>query len=83
MENPNKEWVGEVRFWDLTAGEEKQALRGKLVPVTGLAFAPDGRTLAVSLLHKDPLKVTDNGFDPPPDKQTGVLILCELKNDPR
>lgn len=39
---------GTVRLWDAAAGEERTALRGHAGPVWDIAFAPDGRTLAVA-----------------------------------
>jgi WD40 repeat protein len=71
---------GEVRFWDVTTGEERQPLREKLPPVTSLAFSPDGRTLAVGLLHKEVVKLAKgDGFEPPADRQAGVVVLYELR----
>jgi WD40 repeat protein len=35
-----------VKIWDTTSGQERFALRGHQQPVWGLAFTPDGRTVA-------------------------------------
>jgi RNA polymerase sigma factor (sigma-70 family) len=71
--------AGEVKFWDVATGELKQSLIQKS-PVTSLAFSPDGRTLAVGLLHHDKLRLKkEGGFEPPPISQKGVVVLCELK----
>jgi WD40 repeat protein len=39
---------GEVVLWDVGAGRKRTTLPGPLEIVTGLAFAPDGRTLAIA-----------------------------------
>jgi RNA polymerase sigma factor (sigma-70 family) len=71
---------GEVKTWDVATGEEKQTLAEKLAPVTSLAFSPDGQTLAVGLLHKEKVKLKEGGgFEPPPESQSGVVVLCELQ----
>jgi WD40 repeat protein len=38
--------AGEVKIWDVATGKEKQSLEGMKSIVTGLAFTPDGKTLA-------------------------------------
>jgi hypothetical protein len=66
-----------VRFWDVTSGEEKQALHGIPAPVLALAFAPSGKRLAAGLLHNQPVVVGKNGaFEQPADR--GAVVLCEL-----
>jgi WD40 repeat protein len=75
---------GEVKIWDVATGEEKQTLREKLAPVTSLAFSPDGQTLAVGLLHKENVKFKEGGgFEPPPESQSGVVVLCGLQKRTR
>jgi len=75
-----EELAGEVKFWDVATGKETQTLREKLAPVTSLAFSPDGKTLAVGLLHKDNVKLkNEGGFEVPPEDQSGVVVICELK----
>lgn len=74
------EVTGAVTFWDVTTGEERGSLKEKLPPVTSLAFAPDGKTLAVGLLHKEVVKFgKEAGFDPPADQQSGVVTLYQLR----
>jgi RNA polymerase sigma factor (sigma-70 family) len=71
--------AGEVKFWNVATGEEKQTIREKLAPVTSLSFSPDGKSLAVGLLHKEILKFKEgDGFDPLPESQAGVVVLCKL-----
>src|SRR5262249_37667763 len=78
-----EELVGEVRFWDVTTGQEVQALREKLGPVNSLAFSADGKTLAVGLHHKESVQLKeDGGFVQPAEGYAGAVTLCELK-DPR
>jgi hypothetical protein len=75
-----KEVAGEVRFWDVATGREKQALTDKLGPVKSLAFSPDGKTLAVGLHHKDNIKLkNDGGWQEPTGGYAGAVIVCELK----
>lgn len=38
---------GTVRLWDLATGKEKRTLGKEVSPVSGLSFAPDGKTLAI------------------------------------
>jgi RNA polymerase sigma factor (sigma-70 family) len=74
------EVCGEVTFWDVDTGKERYSLKEKLPPVTSLAFSPDGKTLAVGLLHKEVVKLRkEGGSDPPSDQQTGVVTLYELR----
>src|SRR5262249_15433544 len=75
------ELCGEVKFWDVATGQEKQVLREKLGPVSSLAFSPDGRTLAVGLMHKENVKLKgeEGGFVPPAAGYQGAVVLCELK----
>lgn len=76
----DKELAGEVRFWDVATGEEKQILGDKLGPVNGVAFSPDGKTLAVGLHHKDNIRLKpEGGFEEPAGGYAGAVILCELK----
>jgi WD40 repeat protein len=73
------ELAGEIKFWDVATGKEKQTLSQK-GPVVSLAFSPDGRTLAVGLLHNGKLRTKkEDGFDIPPASQHGAVVLCELK----
>jgi WD40 repeat protein len=44
--------AGAVLLWDVAAGLEKALLLGHGGPVAGLAFAPDGRTLATASFDK-------------------------------
>jgi WD40 repeat protein len=74
------ELAGEVKFWDIATGEEKQALSDKLGPVNAVAFAGDGKALAVGLHHKDSIKLKkEGGFEEPTAGYAGAVILCELK----
>jgi WD40 repeat protein len=74
------EVTGAVTFWDVATGEERYSLKEKLPPVTSLAYAPDGKTLALGLLHKEVVKLgEEGGFDPPADQQSGVITLYELR----
>jgi RNA polymerase sigma factor (sigma-70 family) len=76
----DKEVAGEVRFWDVATGREKQALTDKFGPVRSLAFSPDGKTLAVGLHHKDNIKLkNDGGWQEPAGGYAGAVIVCELK----
>jgi hypothetical protein len=57
----------------------RDPLSNKLAPVP-LAFSPDGQTLAIGLLHKENVKLKEGGgFEPPPESQSGVVVLCELQ----
>jgi WD40 repeat protein len=71
---------GEVKFWDVATGEQKQAVE-TLGPINGLTFAPDGKTLAIGLYHKENVKLTseEGGFVEPAAGYNGVVVLCELK----
>jgi RNA polymerase sigma factor (sigma-70 family) len=74
------ELAGEVKFWDIATGQEKQVLSDKLGPVNSVAFAPDGKALAVGLHHKDNIKLKkEGGFEEPTGGYAGAVILCELK----
>ena len=73
------ELAGEIKFWDVATGEEKQSLTIQ-GPVSSLSFSPDGQTLAIGLLHEDKLSLKkEGGFEPPPGSQHGAVVLCELK----
>jgi RNA polymerase sigma factor (sigma-70 family) len=78
------ELAGEVRFWDVATGQEKQVLSEKLGPVNSVAFAPDGRALAVGLHHKDNIKLKkegkEGGYEEPKGGFAGAVVLCELKD---
>ena len=39
-------WTGEIRVWDAHTGEHLKILKGHTGGVSGLAFSPDGKTLA-------------------------------------
>lgn len=71
---------GAVKFWDVATGKEQQALEN-IGPINGLAFAPDGKTLAIGLYHKENVKLKgeEGGFVQPADGYSGVVVLCELK----
>jgi hypothetical protein len=72
---------GEIRFWDVASGKEKQTLRGKIGAISGLAFAPDGKTLAVGLWHKENVKLKGESFEEGLAQSdfSGVIVLCEFK----
>jgi WD40 repeat protein len=73
--HPEADLAGELKFWDVATGEEKQTLNQRS-PVTSLAFSPNATTLAVGLLHDDKLRLKAvGGFEPPPEKQKGTVVL--------
>jgi RNA polymerase sigma factor (sigma-70 family) len=75
------ELAGEIKFWNVATGVEKQTL-SQIAPVVSLAFAPDGQTLAVGLLHDEKIIMKKgSGFEPPPEKHKGVVVLCQLKKE--
>src|SRR5262249_14651395 len=47
-------WDWAVRLWDVATGKELRTFGGPQGWVVSLAFAPDGRTLAVGGDHRDP-----------------------------
>jgi WD40 repeat protein len=57
---------GFVKLWDLTSGQVRLTLPRQGGDVLALAFAPDGKTLASSVLHKQP-------------NQDGVKVWGEVK----
>jgi WD40 repeat protein len=76
----SNELAGELKFWDVDTGEEKQTLREKLGPIHALTFSPDGKALAIGLHHKDNIKLTeDGGFEQPAEGYAGAVVLCEWK----
>jgi WD40 repeat protein len=75
------ELAGEVKFWDVATGQEKQSLGDKLGPVNSVAFAGDGKVLAVGLHHKDNIRLKkEGGFEEPAGGYAGAVLLCELKD---
>jgi RNA polymerase sigma factor (sigma-70 family) len=69
--------AGGVAFWDVATGKRKQYLSGNLAPILSMAFAPNGRTVALRLQGKAPLPVSKDGTIL--SVEQGVLVLCELK----
>src|SRR5262249_30244860 len=75
------ELAGEVKFWDVATGKEKQALREKLGPVSAVAFAQDGRRWGVALTQKENINLKkEGGLEHPAEGYAGAITLCKLKD---
>jgi WD40 repeat protein len=64
---------GEIRLWDVDTGRSKATWRPGSYTVRALAFAPDGRRLAATLLFKGPPQPAVRFLDPESGRTIGEL----------
>jgi WD40 repeat protein len=71
-----KQWISEVKVWDVRTGQQLLALRGATWAVRSVCFSPDGQRIASAGGNDDPKKKAGVGEVKVWDARTGQQLLA-------